>query len=134
MPTISIKLIVHCFIPLFVGCFVYSCFRANTLFSNPSLYSITNTIIPPKNIIYHFLAYHFADSSWAYSFCALLQILKLFSIRFCAAFSILFCSSIEIFGAKYFNQTFDWWDLFFIIISIFLSCYLVQINLNKQLP
>ena len=137
---------VHVFFPLFIGCCIYLLFREDSiLFFNwvekinlyQILIKIRKFLNPDGLVFYNWMTQILPDALWCYSYNSLFFIILnkridfkniyLFCIPLFIAITLEFCQYLSLI-----NGTFDFYDIFAYILSVFLSSILLTKTINKN--
>lgn len=113
--------LIHCLLPILLGVFVYALLRPDSFFY------VKNELFKQENVLVKIIRNHFADAMWAYSLTSSIFIFTNIKPKIILILSMTFCTLQEVFTAKYFEQTFDWFDV--IVMSFF--CLLVFLFRKK---
>ena len=122
----------HIFLPLFIGCLIYFFFKQDVVlrkFENRVplfgwLRSLFFIEFRPKTILGLFFMNHLCDFLWSYSL-TWACILPKRNIRTGVLVALIFCVVNEFIQlTPYICATFDWLDILYEIIAIFLASFL----------
>ena len=118
-------LFIHCILPISVGLFIYLFLRKSDTWI-AQFFNLHYTISNNNSWVLYHIRFHFPDFLWAYSFCAMLLLLTTIKKKTVAALSFLFVSITEISTSIFFNATFDWVDIFYMMAAIIIALFIIE--------
>ena len=118
-------LLIHCVLPISIGLFIYLFLRKSDTWI-AQFFNLHYTISNNNSWVLYHIRFHLPDFLWAYSFCAMLLLLTIIKKKTIAALSFVFVSITEISTSLFFNATFDWVDLLYMMVAISISLLIIE--------